>query len=138
MKVVLLSALIMSFNCFSSTAIVQKIVCAKAPHKVEINYAEFGEGNNLKRIPFWTLFKKGKAIKPYINQFSTVQAAYDGSFLNSYVFGFESANAVIAVAIPGLKELKPSIYTNAKSDLFVDAGSEYMDGSTLNCRVIIK
>lgn len=116
---------------------VKKITCEEGDYKVEINYAQLGNGNKQLRVPFWTLFRKDVALKPYFNTFTNVESGYEGSFLNSYLFGFESNDAVIAVAIPGLKTLAPGFYPEAKSDLFVSLGQEVMDGSTVNCAVEI-
>ena len=111
----------------------EKISCEVAPYRVEVNYAEIGEYPNKQRIPFWTLFKNDSPIEPIFNRFDDIQMGYDGSF-----FGFMSNDAVIGAAVPGLKTLKPGIYSNAKADLFVSLGQDVMDGSTVDCVVVIE
>lgn len=134
------SLLILSVSLLSSlvqAGQLKKISCEVAPYKVEVNYAEIGTAPNNQRVPFWTLFKNDAPLEPFFNTFTDVQIGYDGSFLNSYVFGFMSNDAVIGAAVPGLKTLKPGTYSNAKADLFISLGQDVMDGSTIDCVVII-
>lgn len=142
MKSVLLG-LFLLFNSQTFAAVAPKfdtITCTQGNQKVVIAKPTIdGKGSGEVAMPYFTLFEDNQVVGNDINTFTKTEEGYEGTMLNAYIWTFEGSEGNIGIAVPGPEDLltKPGTYA-AKADLFLSSGSASMDGSTVDCVVVIE
>ena len=109
------------------------ITCASAPYELELVV------DVLKSNPpqtAWSLRKDGKEAGS-----GSVEKAFEGTdgFLRTWMWAFQAEQFVAGIALEGCVQASPAPGTYAaKADLFVKAGDEVFEGSTVGCRVVVE